>query len=159
MLLHQTVTQWQGQVRADLWLGRRYLLQKLRAINETGWLERVIYVSAACPLNVPCSQVHLDGTGGRLWRRSSAQSWLCVPLWTNLGIKPFKKGVKYLEKQNAPDCFFNKLAKRGTIWSHKQCRMKCSNKCYYGASASFIEEWKHAQGITCVMCQTCASFP
>lgn len=73
----QCVMQWLDQERAEVW----HLLQKLGAINETGWLERVIYVSAACPLNVLCVQVHVDETGGRLWRRSSAQPWLlCTAL-------------------------------------------------------------------------------
>lgn len=56
---------------------------------------RVISVPRACPLDVLCSQVHLDVIGGRHWHWSSTQSWLFVLLWTNLGIKTLKNTVKY----------------------------------------------------------------
>lgn len=37
-------------------------------------VDGVISISAACPLDILHSQIHLDEMGGRLWRRTSAQS-------------------------------------------------------------------------------------
>lgn len=52
MLLLQSVMQWLEQVRAEVWLERRHnLLQKLRAINETGWLESYLCL---CSMSFQC---------------------------------------------------------------------------------------------------------
>lgn len=45
-------------------------LETPRAHVASGCLEKLIYASAACPLNVPCSRVRRDEIGGRFWPRS-----------------------------------------------------------------------------------------
>lgn len=50
---------------------RHHLLQKLRAIGETGSLNSYLCL---CPLSALCNQINLNKTGGNLMHWSSAQS-------------------------------------------------------------------------------------
>lgn len=50
---------------------RHHLLQKLRAIGETGSLNSYLCL---CPLSALCNQINLNKTGGKLMHWSSAQS-------------------------------------------------------------------------------------